>query len=515
MSTLGVYFGPQVISLVESAGKRPLKNIQISQSLVSVAKGLEEKVPEEVKLVALLKEGLVKNAFDSREAAVSLSGKDLIVRTFEMPILPAHELNSAILFEVKKYIPFKTEDLISDFQWQLDKTIQRTRVLYVGIKKEALDKYIYILKQAGLKISSIDYSAFSILRLFNLANIREKGIISLIAVDVAKDDEANFIVMEKGFPLFSRDITFAAGYKEAAKEEKEEPGIILGRLKREIQISLDYYERKFPGKNISKIFFVTSPDYKNDLEAFMKEAGFGIQFIDINKITASPDHFSLAFVKAYSASLSKVATGVKINLLSAKEKTEQKAIPEQFTFAYLEHLFRINTRLIMASIFVCAAVFLFSVSRRIPLQKELKNIINTRPPVSTVSPDLGYEELAAVDFDYKQRITNMDNFLKQRPYLTPLLDVIPSLVPDGIWLVNLSSKEGTEGIELTLEGMAYLGDSKKERELVNAFVSALKKDPTFAQYFKEVSLVSAVSMQSGKANVTNFTISCQYIKKAG
>ena len=144
MNTLGVYFGPQLISIVETKGKKPINYTKVSQATVSAGEILEEKVPAPLKLIALLKDELMQNNIEANEAVVSISGKDLIVRTFEMPILPRQELDTAVNFEVKKYIPFKIEDLISDFQYKLDKTIQKTRVLFVGIKKEVLDNYLNI-----------------------------------------------------------------------------------------------------------------------------------------------------------------------------------------------------------------------------------------------------------------------------------------------------------------------------------------------------------------------------------
>ena len=104
MNTLGVYFGPQLISIVETRGRKTINYVQVSRAAVSTGELLEEKVPATVKLIALLKDELRKNNLEPSEATVSISGKDLIVRTFEMPVLPRQELNTAVNFEAKKYI---------------------------------------------------------------------------------------------------------------------------------------------------------------------------------------------------------------------------------------------------------------------------------------------------------------------------------------------------------------------------------------------------------------------------
>lgn len=204
--SLGIYFGPKIISIIETKGKTILNNIQVSQELITSSE-IEEKVPSEVKIVALFKDELRRNKIGANEASLSLSGKDFVIRTFEMPVIPRSELDSAVRFEAKKYIPFKIEDLISDFQVQYDKLSRRNIILFAGIKKDILDRYLSILNQLDIKPSVIEYSAFSLLRLMKLLNINNKGIIGIISADFKEEDEINFTFLENGFPLFSRDIT--------------------------------------------------------------------------------------------------------------------------------------------------------------------------------------------------------------------------------------------------------------------------------------------------------------------
>lgn len=510
MSSLGIYFGPQLISIVETQGKRALNNIQIPHSLILPEGTTEEKVPEEIKIAALLKDELRKNKIETNEVWASLAGKDLIVRSFEMPIIPRQELDNAVNFEVKKYIPFKTEDLISDFQWRLDKIAQKTRVLFAGIKKETLDKYLYILTQSGLKIKSIEYAAFSVLKLLKLASIKEKGIIAVVGTDLIKYDETNFMVLENEFPLFSRDITSIGEHEEAVKDKTElvSLGRMLDKLKREIQISLDYYDRKFPGKLIRKIFFITNPSYRNDLKGFIKEFGLEAHLIDADKFVEGQASFSLAFIKGYSSSLSKINMGLKINLLSAKEKPLRKISEEEMRLFWVRCLTS-NTAIALFCFFACVITFLFGLHGASHLQKNLKNIISARPLVTTVSAELGFEELLKVNSDYKAKIETLGNFIKNRLYLTPLLDVIPAIVPKNIRLSSLNFKKENGKIELALEGAAYLGNSQKETELINVFLARLKENPAIAKYFKEIAVVSTGQIKIQEINTTNFKISCQ------
>lgn len=509
MNSLGIYFGPQLISVVETKGNKPVNFFQFSQAEVSGVELLEEKVPLSVKISALLKDELIKNNIEATDAIVSISGKDLIVRTFEMPILPHQELITAVNFEVKKYIPFRTEDLISDFQYKVDKGIQKTRVLFVGIKKEALDNYLSILSQSGIKVRSVEYSAFSILRLLKVANIKDKGIMGVVNIDLVRDDEANFVVLENGFPLFSRDISLMSGHEELVKPEENQRGVILEKLKREIQISLDYYDRKFPGKNISKMFFVTNPDYREDLDGFVKELGLGNNFIDINKYIDRPVPFSLPFVKGYCSSLSRIDTAIKINLLLAKERVTKKEGEAQA--APPSALRRFKTDIIVSVMCLSAlvAVLLLSIYRALPLQQELRNIINTRPAASGVSAGLGYKELQDASANFKLKADALESVAKGKIYITPLLDALPRLIPKGLRFAGFSFKREEGRLELILEGAISLGNSDKELDLVKSFLSVLKENPVFTRYFDDISILSTGHKETDKTGLTNFVISCQ------
>ena len=62
--------------------------------------------------------------------------------------------------------------------------------------------------------------------------------------------------------------------------------------------------------------------------------------------------------------------------------------------------------------------------------------------------------------------------------------------------------------------MAYLDDSNKEFDLVNNFLSRLKDDEAFHEYFKEISIVSLNTEKfMEKKTATNFTISCRANKE--
>lgn len=515
MNSLGIYFGPRLIGIVETKGKSLLNSIQILQSAVTAGE-LEEKVPSEVKIVALFKDELRKNKIEAKEASLVLSGKDLVIRTFEMPPVPGNELESAVRFEAKKYIPFRIEDLITDFQVQYDKSSHKNIVLFIGIKKEILEKYLSILAQLDIAPVAIEYSAFSVLRLLRASGFSDKGIISVISVDFKEEDEVNFTVLENGFPLFSRDITLLGGPEEFTSVKEKDYGIILEKLKTEIRVSLDYYHRKFPGKNIAKAFFISSQEYRNDFGAFIKDMDLSAQFIDVAKLIGKATPFSLSIVKSYSVSLSRIIkSSLKVNLLIAKEKAKKRE-PVPITIETIPSLFaglQVNVKVVIIGVLICVATFVFGIVSKQPLDKEVNEIISKQPKVAGVNSGLPNEELSRVNAEYKRKIEVFDNLINGQVYLTKIIETAARVKPPGIWLNDFTFKREQSKTDLVLGGMAYLTDSDKEFALVNKYLANLKENAVFTKYFRDINISSLDHKQFKKVTVTTFVISCRAAKK--
>jgi len=519
MNKLGIYFGSKVISIAEVKGRQVLNNIQIPlPALASNATGIV--LPEKAKIAALVKAELINRHIETKEVAVTLSGKDVIVRNFEMALLPRDELANAVNFEVRKYIPFKTEELISDFQYKLDKAAQKNRILFVAIKKETLDRYLSIADELGLTMTSLEYSAFSILKLLKLGNTgTNKGIRGIFSVDLVENDEINFLVLEDGFPLFSRDAVLMGGgetVSEIPKTEKFDPASALERLKREIRISMDYYDRTLPLKSMDRIFFVMDHNYQTELEGFInfiRDIGLASQFIDLKKCLGKPVPFSLAFLKSYAAALPSTLSSLKPDLLAARQNTLMEAViakqPKTKLSALLLHLKSEYAKAAIVGIFVCIVVYYFGITRIVPLEKEINNIIQARPQAATVKLDANYEDLVNTNTDYKKRITALDDLLKKKIYFTELLDAIPRVTPKTIRFTELTLIGEGGRIDLVLKGIVYLRDTKQGMDVVNKFLAELKSNTVFAKYFKEINVVSINQEQMFGRAVTTFVISCR------
>jgi hypothetical protein len=515
MNALGVYFGPKSVDIVVTKGKKFNNFIKIPLFDVQSA-DLEEKVPLEIKMVALINEALRMNKVEAKEAVLSLSGKDLIVRTFEIPNLPKDEIAGAISFEAKKYIPFKVEELISDYQVTLEKASHINTVLFVGIKKEILDKYFSIFNQLNIKISRIEYSGFSISRVLKLSGVKDKGVMGLLCVDSGDGDEINFAVTENGFPLFNRDINLSLGAGDDLGQGQAQVPVSLEKLNAEIRVSLDYYKRKFPGKNIQKFSVFANQSQYPEIEASLKELGFASKLVDSFKLIGKSFAYSSGLIKGYGASLSNtVGDGVRINLAGRKSERARAGAPgPRIDVASLFKSVKIDYRMVILGCLICAAAFGYGIYQAMPFQKELGNVITGRIKVENIDNNLSSQEFNEISEKYRIRLSKLDDLIKKQLYVTEALDSIPRAIPSGIWLTRLALDKKEDGkAELILEGLCYFNNSDKEFEAVNKFLANLSADLAFAKYFTDISIASINQVQAEKVYVTSFSLSCKNFKE--
>ena len=514
MNSLGVYFGTNSIGLAEVSKKKLVNSVVIPQASM-FAGDFEEKVPTDVKIIALIKDAMRTNHINVDHGTICISGQDLIIRTFEIPRLPSNELQSAINFEAKKYIPFKLEDLVYNFQVESDAKNKLNTILFVGIKKEILEKYISISRQLNIKVNAIEYSAFSLLRFLKLCGARDNGVIASLCFDLNNDDEINFMVSENGFPFFSRDIILSTGLTELDAPSANDQMKKYDKLKNEIRVSQDYYRRKFPDKGIKTLYVLSGQDLREDLKNFFANAGISAKFVDTSRILGKSIAYSSILAKSFGTVLFKdLALKVKINLFNIRQKSDS-AKGKEDVFAFLEGV-KVDFRVIFLGILICAATFGYGIYRMQPLREELNVIKEKRPKVASASEGEDSAFLVARDKNLKKKLNNLDSLIKDQLYATYFLDIIPRALPEGAWLTKFTSTRKEDGRpEVMIEGEAYLGDSDKEFEAVNTFLSNLKANQFFSKNFKEITITSVDRRLVLDKSVAVFSIACKnYPEKA-
>lgn len=497
MKRLGIYFGLNAVSIIETSGKKVINSIK-----VPVANRGEY---GDQRINASILDELRSRNIKSDTSIITLASKDLLVRTFDLPLLPRDTIPAAVHTEAIKYIPFKVEDVVYDYKVALNRKDNKNNILFVGIKSDELDnRYLSIMSAAMLKPKKIEYAVFSALKLMKISGVKEKGLYAFIDIDL--EDESNITILADGFPQFSRTLKVST---EELATGKTTIASVLEKLGNEIRISLDFYQRKFPNRTVKDVVFLVKNDLRYEIENISRDLGITAKFITLPKDLEPELGGNIGAIKAYAASLD-MKVPYEIDLISAKDRVRKAVLSSAGAAAAAAggEKIEINKGLVFAGVVLVAAVFgVIQFNKIVPLQKEIQQILSQRLSLSTVSTSLSLEELTGVKSSYKKKVDTLDKLFKDRVYFTSQFDYIPKLIPNGVWLTAFEYSEQQNRI--SFRGASFLEDSEAELKAINDFLVALQSNDVFSKAFKNISLLGARQGEVKNIKVTLFEIECK------
>ena len=151
-----------------------------------------------------LKEFLFDKNFESKDVIASLPQNQVFVRTIKVPQMNKKDLDNFIKYESAQYIPLPLEDITLGYDiMNLNlKEKDKISVLLVAAKKTIVQKYINIVKNAGLKVRALEPVSLAMVR-----SLGEGGRAHSAELIVEIGTEQTLIVLAyKGFVILTRDI---------------------------------------------------------------------------------------------------------------------------------------------------------------------------------------------------------------------------------------------------------------------------------------------------------------------
>lgn len=502
---IALYFGAEALCLVELGRQNIINQYHVPYDIIS-SQELESapQITEEIRLTAVLQKTLRDYKITSLDCFVCLPTKDIILRSFFIPRMAEQEILGAVEFEARKYIPFKLDELAFDFQVSRVKEQgqSKLRILFVGIKRDILAKYLYILEHTNLRIASLEPSPISLLRVLTAKKFVHSNRSSSAVIEV-EQEQGNIIILEKGLPQFIRDFKLTA--PAASIIESAEQDSLFVRLLNEIRVSLDYYRRQFPQGNFDKIIFCSERDIKSWAENLQKELNIPVVFLRPQDVLGLKEYADIGLLKAVGAGFKDyVKLPITINLSQKKlrEAKEKKGISAVTPGINISAIIR---WLIGASA-VVFLVYLFSLRPVWDLSAQLKKISLTNAKYSGKTS----ADLQNLITELKGKISVISE-LKNRKFFTPSFTAFAKALPEGVWINNLEMQynETEKNLNLTLKGMAYSQDISAQINLVNRFADNLKSDKQFSSSFKTIELNQVNQSNVGEYRVTNFEVNCR------
>ncbi len=152
--------GSSGIKLVE-LGKRHNKIILEKFDMIALPEGCinGHHIESYSVLTEKLKEIVAKNNYGQRDAALVLSGPQIVTQFIKVPAgLEDHQLATHVELEAEKYLPFSTEEVSMDFDVLNAEMKQKgeAEVIFAATKKTYIDEYINILKASNLNVKVMD-----------------------------------------------------------------------------------------------------------------------------------------------------------------------------------------------------------------------------------------------------------------------------------------------------------------------------------------------------------------------
>lgn len=179
-SIVGVDIGTGFIKIAQiSHGQQ---NILDTYGIVNAAVSFDNNPSQTAVLAAadILKRLISEARVTAKQCVVSLPNNAVFSSIVDMPDMPETELESAIQFEAKKYVPLPLTEVI--LSWSVVSKHPeggKQKVLLIAVPKQIQENYIQLFGLTGLELSIIEIEALALIRSLSQQPLQNSVIIDI------------------------------------------------------------------------------------------------------------------------------------------------------------------------------------------------------------------------------------------------------------------------------------------------------------------------------------------------
>lgn len=225
---LGIDFGTSSIKAVEVSVKNGKAHL-VNYGQVSLAKLGNKGAPEghsyDDELVLYLRALLKKLSPKTKSAMVSMPAFIGLISLIDFPEMAENELEEAVQYEAKRYIPSALEDIA--LSWEVvgirpdAEGKPRQEILVVAALKKEVERYRGYVENANFKMEFLELETFSMVRAMAW---QKEGLVMLIDIG---SRATNLILVESGVVRVSRNLD--AGGNDVTRTLMESLSISMER----------------------------------------------------------------------------------------------------------------------------------------------------------------------------------------------------------------------------------------------------------------------------------------------
>jgi len=278
---VGIDIGSSAVKLVqlkESKGVYRLQTFGVKRLPPEAI--VDNAIMDSTSVVDAVSELISESKLKVKNVATSISGHSVIIRKISLPTMPEDELEKSIQYEAEQYIPFEINEVFLDFQIigpDPDDPSQM-KVLLVAAKKDFVNDYLAVFREAGLNPVVVDVDGFAVQNMFE-ANygLADEDVFALVNMGASA---ININIIKGGESVFTRDIQTGGNtvndelQKRLGLNEEDAERAKLGLLPdgvnvntvreivsdaaaniaQEVQRSLDFFSATSADERVQKVF---------------------------------------------------------------------------------------------------------------------------------------------------------------------------------------------------------------------------------------------------------------------
>jgi len=487
---IGLYIGVNSVGVAAVQRKEVLSVANFELSSLDESKA--ESLNEDIRWEALINKTLREVAVDTKEIHISLADRDFIFRQLQVPYMSKKEIETSLLYEIEKHIPFKLEELEWDYDYFRVPKERKLALSFLGIRESSLLRIRDILSRLNMKEAIIEPSCLSLVRV--LKSSKDFSKVNNFALLDFTSAETYLTFFQNNLPIFNRYISVSG----------EDISQDSSKFIEAVNFSFQYFRREYKAYQLEKFIIIGEIEDENLVSSLKESLHIDAEVLSPKELTgqinasvesakaigvAGRDHYPYRFKPVFK----------KAEIPEEKEEKVQ-AITSPLRIG------------LMATLLVIGAVVTGFLGMNKANEMSLKKFAITKEEKSILLPkefkDLSWPERKELTLISQQKVKDFKelmSFSELSGFFSRLKRDV--LLPEGMWIERLSVLSRDRKASCKMDGVIYREDIYDEKEGINDFIDNLGKDELVTSIFDDIQLETVVRTSMRDFEVSKFSIS--------
>ena len=224
----------KVVQLEHNKDEIKLTNYRMMSLLPDAI--VDGEIMDRLAVVDTIRDLMQQAGIKSKEVVTSVYGRSVIIKRIKVDRCSPEELSESIRFEAESYVPYQIDEVYVDFQI-LDDTQAGAQmdVLLVAAKKDYVNNYTALIREAGLIPKRVDVAEFAIQNAYEYNySMNNEQTIAFLNIGASL---TTVNIVRGGVSYFTRDIPYAGNMiisalqKNIGLNHDDASGILRGEEK--------------------------------------------------------------------------------------------------------------------------------------------------------------------------------------------------------------------------------------------------------------------------------------------